>query len=100
MPANELLVNRPGDLREVAFALLLEEQGEEEDLEEQVAELVDELPGVPVQRGVGDFVGLLDRVRDDGGGRLLAIPGAVAAKPFGQALEVDERAGELVQGRG
>ena len=32
----------------------------------------------PGERGVGDLVGLLDRVRDDRASRLLAIPGALA----------------------
>jgi hypothetical protein len=99
MPADELLVDRSRDLREVAFAALLQEQGEKEDLEEQVAKLVDELVAAAGERGVGDLVGLLDRVRDDRGGRLLTVPRTVAAQPLGQALELDERVGELVGGR-
>ena len=68
---------------QVARAALLEQQGEEDGLEEQVAELVEELRVVAGQRGVGDLVGLLDRVRDDRGLGLLTIPGAVAAEPLG-----------------
>ena len=43
MAANELGVHRAGDRLEVALALLLEQQREEVDLEEQVAELVEQL---------------------------------------------------------
>ena len=94
MPADELRVDRPGHLLEVASPVLLKQQREEEDLEEQVAELVDELLVAPAQRGVGDLVGLLDGVRDDRRRRLLAIPRAVAAEPFGQRLELDQRVRE------
>ena len=60
---------------------LLAEQRQEGRLEEQVAELVDQLrreAGLP--HGIGDLVGLLDRVRHDRRGRLGAIPGAFAAQ--------------------
>ena len=69
---------------EVARALLLEQQREEVDLEEEVAELVEQLRVVAGERRVGDLVGLLDRVRDDRPRGLLAVPGAVAAEPLGQ----------------
>ena len=92
--ADELRVHGPGDRFEVALALLLEQQREEVGLEEQVAELVEELGGVAGVGGVGDLVGLLDRVRHDRPGRLLAIPGAVAAQALRQLLQLDERLGE------
>src|SRR5262245_8736371 len=91
MPADELRVDRARDGLEVAVALLLEEKREEVDLEEQVAELVEELRGVVGVRGVGDLVRLLDRVRHDRARRLLAVPGAVAAQAPGQLLEVEKR---------
>ena len=91
MPADELRVHRARDLLEIALAALLEEQREEVDLEEQVAELVQQLGGVARQRRVGDLVGLLDRVRDDRLRRLLPVPGAVAAQTLRQFLELDER---------
>ena len=89
--ADELRVHRPGDRFEVAVALLLEQQREEVRLEEQVAELVEQLGRVAGVRGVGDLVGLLDRVRDDRARGLLAIPGAVAAQALRQLLQLDER---------
>ncbi len=91
MAAHELLVHAAGDGLEVARAALLEQEREEVDLEEQVAELAAERLVVAAMRGVGDLVGLLDRVRDDRARRLLAIPGALPAKLPGQLLEVEER---------
>ena len=87
-------MDRARHLLEVARALLLQQQRQEEDLEEQVAELVDELLLAAGERGVGDLVGLLDRVRDDRRGRLLAIPGAVAAQSLGQPLQLEQGLGE------
>jgi ribosomal protein L12E/L44/L45/RPP1/RPP2 len=46
VPADELRVNRARDAGEVALPLLLQEQREEVDLEEQVAELVEQLGAV------------------------------------------------------
>jgi hypothetical protein len=95
MSSDELVVNAPRDRGEVAAALLLEQQGKEVGLEEQVAELILELGTVSGERGVRDLIGLFDGVRDDRPRRLLPIPGTVAAEPLGQALEVEERVGEL-----
>ena len=83
-----------GRLLEVALPLLLEQEREEVDLEEQVAELVEELLGPVGERRVSDLVGLLDRVRHDRPRRLLAVPGAVAPQALGQLLEIEERVRE------
>jgi hypothetical protein len=91
MPAHELLVHAARHALEVAGAALLQEQRQEVDLEEQVAELVDELLVVVALRRVGDLVRLLDRVRDDRPRRLLAVPRALGPQPLGQSLQVDER---------
>jgi hypothetical protein len=96
MPADELLVHRARHGVEVALVLLLEQEREEEDLEEQVAELVVELSRIVGERRVGDLVGLLDRVRDDRTGRLLAVPGTLGAQAPRQLPELGERA---VRGR-
>ena len=95
MPSYQLLVKRTRDRPQIPFALLLQKQGQEHHLEEQVAELVGELLGVGAQRGVGDLVGLLDRVRDDRDGRLLPVPGTVASQAAGQLVEVEQRLREL-----
>src|SRR5262249_43333216 len=81
MTADEFLVDVSGHRLEVAVALLLEQQGEEVHLEQQVAELVKQLGARPVEGGVGHLIGLLDRVRDDRARRLLAVPGAIASQP-------------------
>ena len=94
MARDELRVDRARDGLEVAGAALGEQQREEVGLEEQVAELVEQLGVVARERGVGDLVGLLDRVRHDRALRLLAIPGALAAQALGQLLELDQRVGE------
>ena len=85
---------RAGDGLEIASPLLREEQRKKIDLEEQVAELVEQLLVRARERGVGDLVRLLDRVRDDRLGRLLPVPGTVAAKTLRQALQVEQRVGE------
>ena len=92
VPAHELLVHRRGHLRQVAGPSLLEQQREEVDLEEQVAELVEQLLVVAGERRVGDLVGLLDRVRDDRARGLLPVPGAVAAQPLASAAELERAA--------
>jgi hypothetical protein len=92
--ADELRVHRSRDLLQVAGAALLEQEREEVGLEEQVAELVEQLGVVARERGVGDLVGLLDGVGHDRARGLLAVPGAVPPQPPRQLLELDERIGE------
>ncbi len=96
MSPHELRVDATGDGLEIPLALLLEEQGQEVRLEEQVAELVDELCRIVCERRLGDLVGLLDRVGDDRACRLLAIPGALRPQATGQLLELEERSPEGV----
>ena len=91
--ADELLVDVVGHLREVAGAALLEQQREEVDLEQDVAELVEELGVVARVGRVGELVGLLDRVRDDRALVLLAVPGALPAQPPRQRVEARDRGG-------
>ncbi len=91
MASDELRVDPARDLLEVAFTAFREEQGEEVDLEEQVAELVEQLGVVALLGRVRDLVGLLDRVRHDRAGRLLAIPGTIPAQPLRELLELEQR---------
>ena len=88
------------DRLEVASPALGQEQREEVRLEEQVAELVEELRVVTRERRIRDLVGLLDRVRHDRALGLLAIPRAVAAEALGQLLELDERVRRAARLRG
>jgi hypothetical protein len=89
--ADQLRGQLLGDLRERAGVPLLEQQREEDDLEEHVAELVAQLLVVAALGGVGELVGLLDRVRDDRALVLLAIPGALPPQPAGDLVELVER---------
>src|SRR5262245_12748550 len=89
VPANELFVDEPRDGLEVVPATLLQQQGEEVDLEQEVAELVRELGIVARNRRVGHFVCLLDGVRNNRALGLLAVPGTVPAQALRQRLQVD-----------
>ena len=61
------------------------------DLEEDVAELVEQLCVVAGGGGVGELVGLLDRVGDDRALVLLAVPGALAPQAPGDLVEPRDR---------
>ncbi len=87
MAADQLLGAVLGDHRQVAGASLLQEERQEVDLEQDVAELVEQLRVIAPLRGVRELVGLLDGVRDDRALVLLAIPGAFAPKPPGDRVE-------------
>ena len=87
-------MHRPRHRLEVTYALLVEQQGEEVRLEQEVAELVEQLGRVAGVGGVGDLVGFLDRVRNDRARSLLSIPRAVTAQTPRQLLQLDERLGE------
>jgi hypothetical protein len=91
MARDQLRVDTARDALEIPRSALLEEQREEVRLEEQVADLVEQLRVVVGKRRVGDLVGLLDRVRHDRARRLLAVPRAFAAQALGQLLELDQR---------
>ena len=79
VPADQLLAHVLGDLGQRAAAALLEQQREEVDLEEDVAELVEQLGVVAGVGRRGELVGLLDGVRDDRALVLLAVPRALDA---------------------
>src|SRR3954453_9937453 len=97
---HELGADVLGDLGEVAGAALLEQQREEVDLEEDVAELVEELAVVAALGGVGELVGLLERVRHDRALVLLAVPRALAAQAGGGVVEASGRSPDLLAGQG
>jgi hypothetical protein len=91
MAADQLLAAGVCDRGQVAGLALLEQQGQEVDLEEDVAELVEQLAVIAPADGIGQLVGLLDRMRDDRARVLLAVPRAFAAQAPGDLIEVLER---------
>jgi hypothetical protein len=91
MAADELLATAVCHRGERAGAALLEQEREEVDLEQDVAELVEQLAVVARARRVGELVGLLDGVGDDRALVLLAVPGALAAQAAGDLVEPCER---------
>ena len=72
---------------EVPRPALLEQEREEVDLEEDVAELVEQLGVVAAVGRVGELVGLLDGVRDDRPLVLLAVPRALDPQAPRQLVE-------------
>jgi hypothetical protein len=98
MSPHELLVHAACHLPQVTSASLLEQEREEVDLEEKVAELVEQLRVVAGERRVRNLVRLLDGVRHDRRSRLLAIPRAVAAQTLRQPLQVEESFGGSLAG--
>jgi hypothetical protein len=88
---DQLLAAVLGHLGERSRAALLEQQRQEVDLEEDVAELIEQLGVVAAVGGVRQLVGLLDRVGDDRALVLLAIPGALAPQPARELVEAPQR---------
>src|SRR5688572_12652112 len=88
---DQLLDGALGHVREASRAALLEQKRQEVDLEQHVAQLVDELGVVAAFRGIGQLIGLLHRVGDDRALVLLAVPGALAAQPARDLVEAGER---------
>ncbi|CAB5034914.1 unannotated protein [freshwater metagenome] len=90
MATDQLLAAVVGNLAEGADAALLQQKRKEVDLEENVTELVNESLVVSRIGGVGQFVGLLDGVRDDCPLGLFAIPRALGAEASGQLVETPQ----------
>src|SRR6185437_7293049 len=94
MASDELCMGPAGNLLEIACAALVQEQREEVDLEEQVAELIEQLGVVALLGRVRYLIGLLDGMRHDRACRLLAIPGTISPQPLCELLELEQRGGE------
>jgi hypothetical protein len=87
MTADQLLPAMLGHLGQAPLAALLEQQGQEVDLEEHVAQLVEQLRVIARVGRVRQLVGLLDRVRHDRALVLLPVPGALPAEPARDLVE-------------
>ena len=86
------------DRGQIALALFFEQQRKEDDLEKHVAELVAHRRCVADAGGFGQLVGLLDRMRDDRTGVLLAVPGAFDPQCAGHLVEARESGGQVPTG--
>src|SRR5215212_2980626 len=84
------------DVGQRARAALLQQQREEVDLEEHVAELVEQLRVVAPMRRRGELVGLLDGVRDDRALVLLAVPRALDPQAAREGVEAPQRLDDLL----
>ena len=93
--ADQLLGAVLGDRRQVAGAALLEQQREEVDLEEHVAELVEQLRVVAARGRRRRARRPPRRVRHDRALVLLAVPGALAAQPARELVQAREGLLEL-----
>ena len=82
-----------GHVGQATRRALLEQQRQEVDLEEHVAELVEELAVVAALGRVGQLVGLLERVGDDRALVLLAVPRALDPQAPRQLVERYDRPG-------
>ena len=91
MAADQLLGHVARDRAEVTLAALLEQQREEVDLEQHVAELVEQLVVLAQMRSLGELVGLLDGVGDDAALVLRRVPGTVTPQPAGDLLQRHQR---------
>jgi hypothetical protein len=88
VPFDHLPLDPPGDGVDVEPAALLGDPGEEQDLEEKIAELVAKrLRGVLVERGQR-FVGLFEQIRLEGGKALFPVPGALGSYGGSRACRV------------
>ena len=87
MAADQLGAAVVGHGRQVTGSPLLHEKGQEVDLEQHVAELVEQLGVVTGVGRVGQLVRLLHRVGDDRALVLLAIPRALRAQPAGDLVQ-------------
>ena len=85
MPAQHFGADRRDHVGKGESAGLLGHAGVEHDLEKKIAEFLLEIAEIATFDGVGDLVGFLDRVGDDGRKILLQIPRTAAAgRPQGR----------------
>ena len=78
MPPDQLLGHGVGHVVEGEQALFLGHPGMEDDLEQQVPKLALQFAHVAPLDGVGDLIGLLDRIGGDGLEGLLHVPRTAA----------------------
>ncbi len=80
VPADHLVADGPHHVRKGEGAVLLGHAGVEDHLEQQIPQLIPQTVQVIVLDRLGDLIGLLQRVRQDGAEGLLEVPGAAALR--------------------
>ena len=90
MAADHLFGDRLDDIAEGEFASLFSHLRVIDDLQEQVAQFVAQIVHVAARDGVGDLVGLLDRVGSDGRKVLLDVPGTAGSGVAQGGHDLDE----------
>ena len=95
MAADHLVGDDAGNIRETERTGLLGHPGVIDDLKQQISELVRKCCGITPSDGVGDLVGLLDRVGRDRVKALRLIPGASGAGIAKRRHQV-EQTGDLL----
>ena len=80
VPVYEFVAQGVGHVPEIKGALLLAQLRVEDHVQQQVAELLLDSLHVVIRDGIGQFVGLLDRIAAQRVEGLLPIPGAFAAQ--------------------
>jgi hypothetical protein len=96
MPVDHLAIDTVPHLPGREELPLLRQRDEEDDVPQRVAQLLAEVGVVPLQDGLPDLPGLVDRVVLERTDRLLEVPGAAARgmpQPPGQPQEPIHGAG-------
>ena len=74
VPADEFCGDRLDHVAEIEGAELFGHAGVEDHLEEEIAQFILEIGQIVTRDGIGDLIGLFERVRRDGREILLEIP--------------------------
>ena len=90
MAADQLRGDGLDHVAEIEGALLLRHAGVEDDLQQEVAELLAQVGEVAARDGVGDLVGLFERVGRDGREVLLEVPRAAGAGRAQRRHDLDQ----------
>lgn len=98
MAALQLVGDGVGDVVEGEQPLFLGHAGVEDGLEQQVAELGLQLVHIAALDGVGDLIGLLQRIGGDGGEGLLNVPRTAADRVAQPGHDADQAVDGALRG--
>ena len=91
MAVDHLARDRAGDLVEIEPATFPRQRGQEKDLEEEVAQLVPQRPGISRVQRVQGLVAFLQQIGLDRLGCLLPIPGAFPPQLLDERQQLGQR---------